>query len=421
VSAATIYYDTSVQHAIGGKQGSISREAPSMNSPSGKPFDTLDNSPQRTQTKNENAIERREQSEDPAKSPYGSTLKRRIRTSPRKQEVDVSKPELPRAAEAADSQAASPPQPAARATESAEGGLAADIERLEASLRWLKQQSGDLRGSHTNVLLPEWPNREIAGNSELNIGLARSLEPENLIPPALMRAQRGNVESALASRRVPLLILIAGLVAAPIVYFTVEKSSSAPEKVREARLVAVERQGVAPPPVAKPESEPQEATLEQQSIPLPPAATPQTEGRASKPSDPEPETSSDNKAPDVVSPPPIAVSPPPAGVSSRPAAASPPPAAATAGLQEGVLPKLPSASRTEDSAAPGAAAAPVRTLSRGDIELLMKQGEEFMAVGDVAQRVSCFGALPKQERPQLRWRWVPHLIRSSSRGWARWA
>src|SRR5215471_3607030 len=182
-----------------------------MNSRSGKPFETLDNSPHGTQTENENAIEPRRQEDNPAQSPYAPKLKRR------------------------DSQSASPPQPAARGTESAEGSPAADVERLEASLRWLKQQSGELCGAYTNVPLPEWPDRKIGVNSELNIRTARSLEPEILIAPALLRAQGGNMESALASRRVPLLILIAGLlVAAPIAYFTADKSSSAPEKVREA-------------------------------------------------------------------------------------------------------------------------------------------------------------------------------------------
>jgi hypothetical protein len=37
------------------------------------------------------------------------------------------------------------------------------------------------------------------------------------------------------------------LVAAPIAYFTAEKSSSASETIREAKFVAVELQVVAPP------------------------------------------------------------------------------------------------------------------------------------------------------------------------------
>jgi hypothetical protein len=245
--------------------------------------------------------------------------------------------------------------------------LPADIERLEASLRRLRQQSGELRGSHTNAFLPECPDRIIAGNAELSVGAARSLEPKNLVPRALMGAQRGNMESALASRSVPLLMLIAGLVAASIAYFAPEKSSSAPEKIREAKFVAVEPQVIAAPAITKPESEPEDGTVAPEPMALPPGSVPQIEMRASKPSDTETGTTSDNKAsPDVVSPPPAALSPPEAAVVS----------------QEGVPTASLPASRSERSEAP--AAAPVRTLSRADIQLLMKQGQAFMAVGDVA-------------------------------------
>jgi hypothetical protein len=279
-------------------------------------------------------------------------------------------------ADSAAGEVASPHWPAVRAAESSEG-TAADIERLEASLRWLKQQSGDLRGSHADAPLPGRLSRILAGDAELDkieIGAARSLEPENLVPPALMRAQRGNMESALASRRVPLLILIAGLVAAPIAYFTAEKSSSAPENIREARLVAVEPEIVTPPRVAKPESEPQDGTLDSQPIALPATAAPQNEAS----------THSDSKV-GPASPPPVAASPPPAAASpqptARPLSAASPPAAAASVPESTRAASLP-ASRSKDLEAP--AAAPVRTLTRADIDLLMKQGEQFMAVGDVA-------------------------------------
>src|SRR5262249_56450987 len=51
------------------------------------------------------------------------------------------------------SQAPSPSEPAAGWTERSEGSGAADIERLEASLRWLKNQSAELRRSNPDPLV----------------------------------------------------------------------------------------------------------------------------------------------------------------------------------------------------------------------------------------------------------------------------
>jgi hypothetical protein len=259
---------------------------------------------------------------------------------------------------------------------SSEGNTTADIERLEASLRWLKQQSGELGGSHADPPLAGKPARILAGHGELDnldIGATRSLEPESLVPPALMRAQRGNLESALASRRVPLLILIAGLIAAPIAYFAAEKSSSAPENSREAKLAAVESQIVALPPKTRPESEPQDGTAEPTPIALPAAAAPGSKINANERGDAETTTSdkTTSEKPDAASPTPATLSPPRAAVAAAPA------------VSEGrAIASLP-ASRSKDSAeAP--AAAPVRALSRADVDLLMNQGQQFMAIGDVA-------------------------------------
>jgi hypothetical protein len=165
------------------------------------------------------------------------------------------------------------------------------------------------------------------------------------------------------------------LVAAPIAYFTAEKSSSAPERIREAKFVAVEPQAVASPAMTKPESEPEVGTVAPEPIAVPPVSRPEIEMRASKRGDAETEMISDNKAsPDVVSSPPAAQSAPPLP------AASPPVAAIV--LQGALTTASLPASRSERSEAP--AAAPARALSRADIELLVKQGQEFIAVGDVA-------------------------------------
>jgi hypothetical protein len=71
----------------------------------------------------------------------------------------------------------------------------------------------------------------------------RSPKPEDFVPPALARAQRRNIETS----RGPLLILVAGLVAA-IAYFDTGSSAPPPDTAREPNLATVElKPSIVPP------------------------------------------------------------------------------------------------------------------------------------------------------------------------------
>jgi hypothetical protein len=64
------------------------------------------------------------------------------------------------------------------------------------------------------------------------------------VPPALARAQRRNIETS----RGPLLILVAGLVAA-IAYFVAGSSAPTPDTAREPNLAMVELKPSIPTPL----------------------------------------------------------------------------------------------------------------------------------------------------------------------------
>ena len=235
-----------------------------------------------------------------------------------------------------------------------------DIERLEASLRWLKRQNGELRKVDPDALVTGQPSRKIEGSAEpnagrsaeLNVGAARALDPETLAAPALMRALRGKGENPLASRRAPLLILFVALLAVPIAYFVLGRSSPPLKQAPEAKLAALEPQSVAP--ATAPQREPELAAAESRATVLPPA--PQNDMQASARSDPEPKT--------------IGV-----GARSTPAAGTTSPVAPSE-----PMPALP-ASRSE---ALKTTAAPVQKLSPAEVELLLKHGQQFMTFGDIA-------------------------------------
>jgi hypothetical protein len=231
-----------------------------------------------------------------------------------------------------------------------------DIERLEASLRWLKRQNGELRKVDPDALVTGQPSRKIEGSAEpnagrsaeLNVGAARAFGPETLVAPALMRALRGKGKNPLASRRAPLLILFVVLLAVPIAYFVLGRSSPPLKQAPEAKLAALEPQSVAP--AAAPQREPELAAAESRATVLPPA--PQNDTQASERSDPEPKT---------------------IGVGARRTPTS------------SVAPSEPTAARAASrSEASKTAAAPVQKLSPAEVELLLKHGQQFMTFGDIA-------------------------------------
>jgi hypothetical protein len=119
--------------------------------------------------------------------------------------------------------------------------LRPDTEGPEASVRWLKLRSADL----DRLLADPVPRHrhQTAENAGQCGGVQRSPEPEDFVPPALARAQRRNVKAS----RGPLLILVAGLMAA-IAYFVTGSSAPPPDTGREPNLATVElKPSIAPP------------------------------------------------------------------------------------------------------------------------------------------------------------------------------
>src|SRR5262249_41113857 len=81
----------------------------------------------------------------------------------------------------------------------------------------------------------------------------RSLEPEKLVPPALLRAQH--------RKRAPLLTLAAILIAAPIAYFGVGRSDLWQEKPQQVNLAGTS-QPIAFRPAGAPQAEPRPTAIE---------------------------------------------------------------------------------------------------------------------------------------------------------------
>jgi hypothetical protein len=126
--------------------------------------------------------------------------------------------------------------------------LRLDIEGREASRR-LKRQSADLDRPRSAPLSPPYPH-QTAENAGGCTAVRRLLEPENQVPPALMRAQLRNADGpALKRLRGPLLILIVGSVVAAAAYF-VEGSSAPPLDTRgEPKLATVGLEATIAPPL----------------------------------------------------------------------------------------------------------------------------------------------------------------------------
>ena len=260
-------------------------------------------------------------------------------------------------------QAPSPSEAVAGLTERSEGSGAADIERLEASLRWLKTQSAELRRSSPDPLVLPRAAWRVAENAGEDVGVRRrSLEPEKLVAPAFLRAQH--------RKRAPLLTVVAILIAAPIVYFGVGRSDLWQEKPQQITLAS------APQPIAfrspgTPEGEPKPTAVEPPSIiELPVAAQMKITPNQSR--DPR-ASSADGTSVSLTT-----------GLGNTEATSSP------------AIQSTPSAlirSQDEIDAALRASPAdaqqstahpPLRRLDPAEIQLLMKRGERYIAEGDPA-------------------------------------
>jgi hypothetical protein len=230
-----------------------------------------------------------------------------------------------------------------------------DLERLESSLRWLQRQEAVTRLPPAPGL-PAGDGRRRHGTDKF-VGDFRSplsLEPERMAPPPLSSG-RGNLRWAFY-------VLIAAAVAAPVAYyFSADSGGSRTEMVARPQLassdasqpsVSAVRQELAPTvardeePETMREAPPQSRAAKTAKLP---ARLP-AEG--------------DNVA--MLQPPASSPSP-----SQFPAVSPPQPAVAS-----------PQPSPFPNPQAP-APSAPQRTVDPAQIELLTKQGEQFVAAGDL--------------------------------------
>jgi hypothetical protein len=208
-----------------------------------------------------------------------------------------------------------------------------DLERLEASLRWLQRQETATRLPRATHLAPVVGLAPVDTNSRQDSGLwagegfrsPRSLEPERLPPPPAM--PRRNILA-------PLAILVASILVAPIVYY-----------------LAVG--GWAPP--SEPAPEPQTASVDPTVVAPPSWFTGQQAPWPTMAQDADPATSAQGDS---------------RTKTSQPARS---PEGETVSMLQ---PDEPGAQ------APTASKA-TRVLDPEEIKLLMKQGEQFIAAGDV--------------------------------------
>jgi hypothetical protein len=210
-----------------------------------------------------------------------------------------------------------------------------DLERLEASLRWLQRQEGAARLPRATPLAPvpglpsvEASSRRRSGDRfDNDLRLPPSLECERpVLPP--MRPHRGNL-------RGPLWILAASMLVAPIVYYFWGGRwdfSSAPEP----QIASLNKENVSSPPMS---------ADQQQPWPI------RAQGN-----DPE--------------------GPASGGTSSQQTTAS-----RTARTPESATVAMLPPSASEAGAPPENRA--VRALAPEDVKLLTKQGEQFVLAGDL--------------------------------------
>lgn len=304
-----------------------------MSTPSGKPFDPFDLSPYAPKR----ARERSSLDGAPVENDDNDAG----------EEAAVALPYVPRAAMRPDPADEPAVEPAVAAAQPAEKPAAAspvdpDLARLESSLQWLQREGAVGRLPRAVPLPPVSGLRPVSpdgprprGEQFINgIRVPPSLAPERVRPPPPMRARRDNL-------RGPLRVLMASAIAAPVAYyFSVGNFAAPSEPSGQSALASFAARLVASSefPIPKEKLRPGEAEAYNTVV------------------------SSRNK---LVAQPPAA-----APVAVRVATAA-------------VVPASPALlSQAPDQAAP-AAAKPERELDAESINLLLQQGEQFVASGDV--------------------------------------
>lgn len=252
-----------------------------------------------------------------------------------------------------------------------------DLERLEASLRWLQRQ--DTTTPTTNTRLPRAtpmaPVRGLPpadgrdrhpGGDAYGGRIPLSLEPERMAPPP-----RGS--SRHDSLRWPLRFLIASSVAAPVLYYLSVGWGPASDPTPAPQLSAATPATAVPPAAVRGQREPAASRAQQQdNVPTTLATRGDLVPQPGNVPPPIQQAPPQQQAPQQIqvppqqqaSPPPQPVLPPQPRLPEREAVAR--------------LPAAPPVAEAPPASRPAA-----RALSQDDIVLLIKQGEQFIAAGDV--------------------------------------
>jgi hypothetical protein len=344
-----------------------------MSTPSGKSFDPFDLSPYAPKRARErSALDRSavERGEDQASNGEDD----------QDDEAAVALPYVPRAAMRPDSvgepaadldasaRAESRLRPSATTEPAAEKPVATataadpDLARLESSLQWLQREESAARLPRAVQLPPVSGLRPVGGEQFINgVRVPPSLAPERLRPPPPMRERRDNL-------RGPLRVLLASAIAAPIAYyFSVGNpaTSSAPGGQSTLASFASRLVASAEFPFPKEKLRPGEAEAyntvvsSRNKLAMPPNAP----ARSAVPVEIVPQAQSVASAP---------------AASSAPGVASAPHGPSDRADTAPALPPNP------PTAEPAPAGRPTRALDPASIKLLLQQGEQFVASGDLA-------------------------------------
>jgi hypothetical protein len=361
-----------------------------MSTPSGKPFDPFDLSPYAPKRARERAPFDRPSVEndggDSSNGGDGSDDKSRNeaaalayvpRAAMRPPAAGGSAPDLDAASQAQsrlrpDTSAAAPADKPA--TEPAAGDP--DLARLESSLQWLQRESAATRLPRAVQLPPVSGLRPVNPDAPRprseqfinGIRVPPSLAPERLRPPPPMRERRDNL-------RGPLRILMASVIAAPIAYyFSVGSSGSPPQPAGQSALASFASRLVASAefPFPKEKLRPGEAEAYNTVVSSRNKLVAQPDAAPAPSVTPALTVAS---APSVT--PALTVASAPSVTPAQTVASAP---SATPVRVETVAALPPSP--PPEPAAP--ASQPMRALDPESIKLLMQQGEQFVASGDLA-------------------------------------
>ena len=250
---------------------------------------------------------------------------------------------------------------------SQEGSHEEQLEHLEATLKWLRRESAAEPAQKLPRTTPLPPVPGIRSPDQLEretyidgIRVPRSLKP-SAVPPPPMREEHPNHLGAV------LRVTIACVIAAPIAYyFAVGNPFATPQSPRGPVLASAGTEVAAAVPVATQRVAQVQTRMQ---APEPPAPQPQ----ATQPQAPQPQASQPQLPQGPAA---QANSPWPAAAPASEAAA--PRRAETTGMLRDVASLVPTA-----PAQPAPPPSPIHALPADEVSLLLKQGERFIAAGDL--------------------------------------